>query len=371
MKMAEGLKFPKNYPLLIGAAAILGLLISGWVLNLRLGSLKKNNLKNKELLNQALANFSDQSLSQLKNELKNLKGRTLSLINLFEPREQWEKKDYDFSIYFVEELNNTNKFLKEKAAGKQINYTELSFKEKMPSETDAIPMLNQLYGIKEIVSIGMDYNMNFNALNPLGIEEPEKQKGIRLAKSRIQLSGPKQSLMEFVIQLNEIVPRATPESFLLKTQDSTVDLDLTLNHTIVDLDSKEIEGIAVNSDVKEDVSAAGMSFVNILRSNNPFTVPLEKEISAIQGTETKAQAQEAKPMARFYYKGKAVLKSREVVAVEDVLNQETVFLAKDEKIGNFKLKDFSDEEIVLENIDNGQQAMIKRQEQPEAKKETK
>ncbi|MBI5145255.1 MAG: hypothetical protein HZA27_03610, partial [Candidatus Omnitrophica bacterium] len=44
------------------------------------------------------------------------------------------------------------------------------------------------------------------------------------------------------------------------------------------------------------------------------------------------------------------------------LNQETLFVAKDERIGNFKLKDFSDEQIILENTDSGQETAIKRQE---------
>ncbi len=46
--------------------------------------------------------------------------------------------------------------------------------------------------------------------------------------------------------------------------------------------------------------------------------------------------------------------------IEDILNQETVFLGLNERIGNFILKDFSNDEAVLKNIDDAKETIIKR-----------
>ncbi|MBI5145315.1 MAG: hypothetical protein HZA27_03910, partial [Candidatus Omnitrophica bacterium] len=203
MKEMTVFKLEKNYLFWINLSAIAGLVILGAFFNLRLGYLKKSIFRNRQLLEQAFPGFSNENLAKFRQEVRNLKIQTLGLIEAFSPQGEWTKKDYDYSIYFVEDLNNTNKFLQEKAKSKQISYSDLGFKDKLPSEADALPMLNQLSGIKEIVNIGLDYNINFNSINPLGIEMPEKQKQIRLARTRMQLSGPKQGLMEFIIQLQE------------------------------------------------------------------------------------------------------------------------------------------------------------------------
>jgi hypothetical protein len=87
------------------------------------------------------------------------------------------------------------------------------------------------------------------------------------------------------------------------------------------------------------------------------------EEAPLSGQKQTSETGKPKKLSRFLYKGKAILRAKEVVAIEDVLNLETVFLGQGEKIDNFILREFSNEEAVLENIDNGQKIIIKREEE--------
>ncbi|MBU4186443.1 MAG: hypothetical protein KKC23_09655 [Proteobacteria bacterium] len=49
--------------------------------------------------------------------------------------------------------------------------------------------------------------------------------------------------------------------------------------------------------------------------------------------------------------------------MEDTLNKETVFLKRQQQYGNFKVVDFSDEELTLENIDNANKISVRKEEE--------
>jgi len=345
------------------AGAIIGLsFILGSFLKIQIEVIKKNNSKNTSTLTQVLPGFNSQSPEQLKPEIKNLKVKLAKLYGIFDPKEKWLKKDYDPSIYFVEELGKINQILKTKSVERQVNVPELKFKEKLPLEPEAFYLLSQLYGLKEVISLGMDYNINFKSINPLGIEELSGASGVKLAKSRIELTCPAQSLIEFILQLNEIVPRPCTESFSLKSQDSIFQIILTLNHIVIGLAGERAkeEFYASTEGLKEQSPETEQSFSRILRSNNPFFVPAQKEEPLSGQAQAAVKTEKPKQISRFLYRGKATLKSKEVVVIEDTLNQETIFLAQGEKIDNFILNKFSDDEAVLKNLDNGQETIIKR-----------
>jgi len=352
------LKLNKNHFIWVGAAIGI-LLILGWFLNNQVKALKNKNLKNAATLNQDFPGYTNQSLGQFKQETNNLKIKLAKLTGIFDPKEHWFKKDYDLTIQFVEELGKVNQVLQSKAKDKQINYPELGFKEKLPSESEAFYLLSQLYGLKEVVSLGMDYSINFKSITPQGIEEAKGLPGIKMAKSSMELVCPAQSLIEFIIQLNDIIPRPYIESILLKFQDYSFEINLSLSNIIVDTDWKDLQQYRP-LDYKEALSETQQNAIRILRSNNPLLLPIAKE--AAPGEQALPTTDKTKQVSRFLYRGKATLSSREVVAIEDALNKETVFLAQGERIDNFIIQEFSDNEAILKNMDDGKEMIIKREE---------
>jgi len=354
------LKLNKYYFIWVGAGVAL-LLILAWILNNQVNILKGKNLKNTATLNQALPGFTSNSLEKFQQEVKNLKIQIVKLSSIFDPKEKWFKEGYDMTIQFVEELGKANQTLKAKAIDKQINYPELGFKEKLPSESEAYYLLSQLYDLKEVVSLGMDYNINFKNISPLGVEELPELSGIKMAKTSIELSCPAQNLIEFIIQLNEIVPKPYIESLLLKSQESSFEMNLTLSSIVLDVDMDWKDKQQVYSlKIKEPLPETEQNSIRILRSNNPFLITLPKEIPKPQESEALSKADKSSEGPRFLYQGKATLKAKEVIVIEDTLKQETVFLGQGEKIDNFILKEFSDDEAVLRNINDDKVTIIKR-----------
>lgn len=369
IKLKEGRepKEKKDFFLLGLTVACLCLLILSWILKGWIENIKKNNLKDQEALNQVLPGFNEDSIENLKKDISGETKRFWNLAVMFDPKDRWFKKDYDLSIYFVEELGRVNQFLKNKAVDKQAAFPELGFKEKLPSEQEAFCLLSQLFGLKELLSLGLDNDINFKVIEPLNIEDVSGFEGMKLAKSRVELTGLAQNLAEFIIQLNEIATRPQVDSIVLKSSDAGFSADLKLSHIVIDEGWKDKQSeLPASTDIKEALPETAQNFIRILRSNNPFFVLTAKEaIAASSGeqAQTPADGQKDSQLSRFLYRGKAVMKSKEVVVVEDTLNQETVFLGRGERIGNFILKEFSNDSILLTNTDDGQEMIISRQEE--------
>lgn len=346
-------------PILL-AAAIFGLFlfILAVFLSSRVSRLSKDNLKDLTTLNEVSPGFNNQTLEQLKQEINKLEVRLLALAYLFDPVDKSIKKDYDPAIYFVDELSKIGQLLKLKATNKQINYTDLGFKEKLPEEKEAQYLLRQLYALRDVVSRGMDCGINFISITPLPVEDLNASAGMKVAKVRVELSAPASSLIEFIIQLGEVVPLVSLESILLKSQDSSLNLEMTFSHIIVEADWKD-KGTPFNPLNIKDVFLEREKFINIVRGNNPFSVPkLQESVES----PLQASGEQPKHLPRFLYRGKAILKSKEVAVIEDTLNKETVFLAPQEKIGDFILTDLRDLQIILKNITNDEELIIKREE---------
>ncbi len=347
---------------LFGAAVLITLLlISGCILTIRANALKKNNLKDLATLNEAWEGFNNQSIGQLEKEIKGIKKDILRLKGYFDPKEKWLKKEYDLSIYFAEELVKANQFLKAKAEEKHVDFIDLGLKEKIPSQIEASYLLSQLYGLKEIVNIGMNYSINFKSINPIGLEKPAELPQIKQVKSQLELSCPVEAFAEFIIQLNGLIPRPDIKSLSLKkSEDSFLNIQMSLNHIAIALDWEEEETLPKQGPASENESLT--EAVRILRTNNPFGVAQIKESSLTtqQAEQQNLDKDKKVQLSRFLYQGKAILKTKEVVVIEDTLNNEVIFLGKGQNYGNFRLKDFSDEKLILENIDDGSVIVIKK-----------
>jgi hypothetical protein len=349
-----------KYIFLAVALLIICLLLAGLLMLARLKILKDESSKNIAMLEQILPGFNNQSLDRFKQELEDLKIHLARVSAVLDPKDKWFKKDYDLTIHFVEELGSINGFLRTKAIEKKTNFPDIVFKEKLPSEREAFYLLSQLYGIKEVVSLAMDYNLTFKSITPLGIEDIKGLSGIKVAKSNMELVCPAAGLIEFIIQLNDILPKPFIESIVLKSKDSSFDVNLTIGNFIMDLPWKDEAGFKISaSDLKGVLPDQNPASIRSLRNINLFLIP--QPIEPVVEASSVAKKEPA-PGPRFLFRGKARLKSKEVVVIEDTLKKETVFLGQGERIDNFLLKEFSDNQAVLENTDDAKVTIIKQEE---------
>ena len=340
------------------ASVILFLLLLAWFLNNRIAGLTKDNLKNSATLNQVLPGFNEQALKQLKGDITQLEAQLLALAWLFDPPQKQLKEDYDLPIYFVEELSNIKRALKIKSSDKKVSYPDLGFKETLPDEKEARCLLKQLYVIREVVNRGIDCGLNFNSVTPLPLEDLGISSGVKAAKTRAEFTASAPALMEFLIQISELIPLGFTETILLKSQDSIFKADMTLSHIVLEADWKDKTITFVPLNVK-GIFSEQEKIINSLRANNPFSLAKVQESA---GLPSKAPPEQPKHSPRFLYQGKAILKSKEVAVIEDTLNQETIFLAPREKMGDFTLKELRELQIILKNINTGQEIVVKRQE---------
>ncbi len=346
--------------ILVLAVILVGLSLTGLILLARLRFLDAQNSRNLAALEKVFPGFNNQSLEQLKREVKGLKARTAGLSAALDPKEKWFKKDYDLTIHFVEELGKINEFLRAKAAEKKTSFADITFKEKLPSEQEAFYLLSQLCGIKEVISLGMDYGITFKSVTPLGIEDLKSIGGIRIAKSNMELVCPAQNLIEFIIRLGDITPGPFIESVSLLSKDSVFEVNLTVSHVVMDLPWKGVEAFYPSAlSVNDLLPPKNEESLKTLRNTSPFFIPVVLTSFPEAAPEAKAQVP---PLPRFIFRGKARLKSKEVVVIEDTLKKKTVFWGKGDQIGPFLLKDFSEKEVVMQNMDDGNEMIIKQEE---------
>ena len=346
----------KNYFLAAGFAACVALAMLAWGLRLQVGRLEIKNRQEIAELRSSVPDFDSQTVARLKKNTAVLQSRITSLCAIFDPRYKWMKEDYDYSIYFIEELGSTTQFLKQKSLAKHVNLPVLGFKEQLPSEQEAVYLLSQLYAIKATVGLGMDYGVNFKSIAPLGVSDT-KMPGVRLVKSRFQMSCPPEALMDFIIQLNEVVPKVCFSSLSVASGEGAFDIDVTVEQVIIDTGLRPAQGEQPSAAALQAFTAGHNSdFIHTLRSNNPFLVPTPLAAGA------NAVAVPEKPKPRFIYRGKARKQSRQVVVIEDTLKDQTLFVGLEDRIDKFKLVDFSDDAVVLKNIEDSHELIIKREE---------
>ncbi|MFH1457802.1 MAG: hypothetical protein ABIG31_01380 [Candidatus Omnitrophota bacterium] len=349
-----------KYHFIVVSLVIICLLLAFLFMLARLKILKGKSSKNIAMLEEVLPGFNEQSLEQFKRQIQSLKMRLVRLAAVLDPKDRWLKKDYDLTIHFVEELGSINAFLRSKAIEKKTNFPDIVFKEKLPSEREAFYLLSQLYGIKEVVSLAIDYNITIKSITPLGIEDVKGVSGLKVTKSNVELACPATGLIEFIIELNDILPKPFIEAVSLKSEDSIFDVNVTISNIVIDLPWKDQEEFKITgSDAKGDLSPQDQDSIRTLRNSNPFFIPQVVEPVTENSPAVKT---EPAPGPRFLFRGKARLKSKEVLVIEDTLKKETTFLSLGDRIGNFILKEFSGDQAVLENTQEGKIIIIKQEE---------
>ena len=337
------------------------LLITGVFLGSRAQNFKNNGLKITAMIHKDFSGLNSVTITQLERHIDQLKLQLVGLALQFIPGAGAIKEGYDPAIYFAEELDKANQDLRRKSQEKKTVFTDLGFQEKLPSDREAHYLLNQLYGLKEVVSLGLDYGVNFKSITPLGAEKTEALAGVKEARSRLEFACPAKTLPEFLIALTDIVPSVSLDSLLLSDQEGVFAGDAVLRHTIVDLTAWGVQPeyaagnkqlVYVPSATQEQKDA-----MRVLRSANPFVPPRRND----QEIQVKGPGGQSQPLPRLLYKGKAVLAGKDVVVIEDTLSQETLFLSRQERIGNFMVQDFTDERVRLKNLEDSQELVIERQ----------
>jgi hypothetical protein len=339
----------------VGALNII-LVAAAILLVVQIGLMKSAVLRNDQVLKQVYPGFNPQLVPQTRRDINYVKDQLAEACDLFDPPEESLRKDYDLSIYFVEELSKANRALKQKAQDKQLQFSELNFKEKVPSDREAYAMINQLLGLERVVDLGLDYGVNFKSVEPGVTENLDVLPGIRQQRSQLKIICPGSAVMDFITGINAVVPHISFDALVFVLKGSYFEADVNINHTICD--RKVLDIIRPGDGLKEKTaspSKAMQEFISleedlsrILKINNPFTREGEKRQEAEASSQPAAEGEEEKKgQERFFYRGKAILRSKEVAVIEDAQNQETFFVSREEKVGDFILKDFSDEEAVL------------------------
>lgn len=348
-----------------GLGAALVLLLLNFVLNNRIQTLNRDSIKNTGMLKEAVPDFNEQTMNKYEQDIMLLKKNLFGLANAFDPRYLWMKKSYDSSIYFVEELGNINKTLSAKAKEKRLSPPEIGFKDKLPAEKEAVYLLNQLHGLKQIITLGLDYGVNFKSIKPLDSEELKGVAGIKKVNSRLELACPSQSLIEFIIRINESVPLVSFDSVSLTSDGANFNIDLVLSHFVMEKELQDIlEPLEMNPEERDfavqnavEFSSIERGYVSMVRGNNPFFVA-----SRLKDEQEELPQSISEPIqVRFIYRGKAVLKGKEVVVVEDTVNKETSFVGIGDRLGKFIVSSFSDDTLTLKKNGTSENLLIKRE----------
>jgi len=371
--MIQNKQTSKNLLFIISGLLSLCLLFSGFFLKFQVNALKKSNQKDTAILNQAFPGFNAKITKRLKEEVGVAKEQIRDMLRYFGAQDQGGQKDYDLSIYFAEELSKAKQFLKGKADTKQLKYPELDYKGKLPTETEAVYFLNQLYGLKEALSLGLDIGINFKSILPEMAKDFDKVAEIRLLRTKIEFSCLPQALIEFIIGLHKAVPHVFIESIALSYSDSTFEVNLVLTHLTIDPSIlKTIEPLKftlaqkpLDSPLLQRISLRQTDCFRILRSNNPFFVAVvapsqDKLLQVDLKAGTTDMSLQLKPAARYLYKGRGILRLKEVAIIEDTLTKEVIFLGKNERMNELVLKALSDDEVAFKNLDDGGELILKR-----------
>lgn len=346
--------------------------LSAGALNKKLSAARGEIAANYAVLNQALAGFSGEKVAALKDEVGGIKKDVAGMSLVFYPKDRFLKKDYDPGILFIEELNNAGVALNLKAGEKKTAPVAIDFSSKLPSAQEAAQLLSQLAGLRGIVEAGLDLGAQWKTIKPLPVARVDGFEHLFLAPASLELTQPQQTLMEFIARIHESEYIMCLDYLVIKAQAAAAPavmpggalsgggFAITMNVSALIADyswpdiapQTEAAQMEILKDRRKAVAAA--------RSANPFYMAPKKDISAGAVSDPGAAIQKQVETQRFFYRGQGVLEGSPAAVIEDVLMKETVFLHRDAKYRGFTLKDFSEEQSVLINSDDGGATVLTR-----------
>jgi hypothetical protein len=322
----------------------------------KINTVVRNNERNSVQLNAVVAGFSAATFDKVSKDVAYIKANIVSLSQLFDPRDRAGSATYDLNVHFVEALDNASKEINVKAEAKGSVPVDLGFREKLASQKDQAYIMNQLLSLKNVVLKGMDVGIVFNDIAPQNIEKTDVA-GMRIAKSRIELSCPVQKLMDFILQLDSLTPALCIDTCTIAMRGSMADITLLVSNVIVDLPWMQKKEDYEHADIKaiEPVSTAELS--KAIRGKNIFSLS-DSEDDAQKSASALSANKKAGDIPRFYYRGKAMLRGKTVVVVEDTQKKETAFVAEGGMIADYKLMRFNSDAMVLQNVKDGKELSV-------------
>lgn len=339
--------------------------VSAWVLHGRVTAMSTESTSNRELIKQTAPDLSKRTIPELEEGIIDVKSQIYATATLFNPQSKWLRDGYDVSILFVEELNNANQQLKDAAADMQVQFPGIVFAEKLPAEGAAVQLLTQLYGIREVAELAISLGADILDITPEPAADDDGFTHGAVLPASMEFSFPHETVVEFLIRITGVVPKIAVTTLAVKTEDEAVliTLDMSTIFTQFDLTDEEKNRYSVAGVPEESYPQGIQRAVSLMRGNSPFVIPerRKEEIMLAEEASAEPEPEPEIPRQRFYFRGKATLQSQEVAVVEDTMRQETVFLARGERYDTYLMKDFSDDGIILEGIDDKAITVINRE----------
>lgn len=313
------------------------------------GSLKKENVK---LMKKIGEPVSEKNLEKLKLETESMERKILFFLNLYSKKKE-EIPEVNKRLYFAQKASELQKRLKRRAELNLVKAPLFEFSSELPAEKEVDIFLKDLEILEEVVNLGIKENLDFEKINLLKTEDVGEVPLLKKIGVEISLGGKKSNVFSFLdsclenllfLDIEELILSEEAEKILVYLKP----VSLILSSKFAQEVNKELKPFNFSSFLRVKKSVRTKFLNNKIWGESPeFKKSLKKEATG--------QRQE-----RFYYRGLAVLKGKEVVVIEDASSGDFLFLALGQKIGEYKLKDFTPEEITLESLKNKKELIIKR-----------
>lgn len=333
-------KFKLILVLNIVGAVFLIILIS---LNLSLDKkIKDYTVKIKEPL-------SKEKIDSLKKEVLLLKKKLKGLTEVFQPPEN--KELIDSQIFLAEKIDSFKKQLLRKAEAKGGSLPQIEISSSLPVDEEIPYYLMQLESLEKAIDWGLGFKIDFESVK---IIEPVLKDGLHQLKAELNFKAAPRSLSDYLLKLAESEPFLAVDYLELRE-------GLALSGVI------QMSRILLDRDVFRLVSGEPSGFnyrESILIGEGLKTKFLGNKIFAQKDNQPplpKVEVSSAPQAQRFFYRGRGILKGERVAALEDALRGEILFLTAGEKVDDFEVKEFDDNQLILENSQTSQRLILNRE----------
>ncbi|MBN2119754.1 MAG: hypothetical protein JW734_01685 [Candidatus Omnitrophica bacterium] len=291
-------------------------------------------------------------LERLKVDTRKLEGKLMGLVDMFDTISSEDKTVFDGAIVFARKLDGIEKKLLLKTEIKGLLPPQIEVPKVLPSKEDAPYFIRNMEVLEKAVDLGLKAGLDFTFVE---IPTPTQQDNKSLA-IELRFRAEALNVAQYVLLLTEFLPLLSIEKMELSRQES-----FTYNMKVTKLmvDSRVLSSIsdaAMPKDYRNYVIVSGDLKEKFLQNKIFKKMQTHQVISA-------KTPQDAPKIAtqRFFYRGMGSLKGEAVAAVEDTVKNKVFFLSLGEKIEDFEVKGFQENRLILKNIKNQKELILKRE----------
>ncbi|HEC68993.1 MAG TPA: hypothetical protein ENI31_01715 [Candidatus Omnitrophica bacterium] len=288
-------------------------------------------------------------LEELRKEIRVLKKKFKGLTEVF--RVQKEEEVLDPEIFFAQKINSLRKQLLRKAEAKGINPPQMEVPKSLPPQEEIPYYLAQLENLERAIDLGLSSNIDFESVKIL---EPISLGSLRQLSMELGFRTEGSAFSKYLLLLVENKPLLDIDYLEFKTEagiEGVIKISNTLvNKEAFNLVSQDIQGLDYRGKILVEDGLKERFLKNkIFAKKEKILVPVEKS----QPLSSKVQ--------RFFYRGIGTLRGEKVAALEDSLKGEVLFLTIGDRVEAFEVKEFSDTQLILENIKTYKRLILKRE----------